>query len=337
MLSGFVRDLRNKRARRIGKIATGFIEVNQQKELYIKMSIEISQEFKSLIPPLSAEEYAQLEKNIIDDGCREPLVVWGNILIDGHNRYAICTKHDLPFSILEKHFNSESDVKLWMITNQFGRRNLNNFVRSELALKMKPLLSEKAKENQIRKPLDSVCQKSDKQNFIDTKKELAKQAQVSHDTIAKTEKILTAAAPEIIEQVRAGDMSINQAYKEVTAADKSQKLEAKKAEIIKAMANDVKDNRPIIRESHYSDLFQELDDKSVDLLITDPPYSTDIADINGFVDDWLFDALSKINDTGRAYICIGAYPVELSAYINKLQQQNRFILDNPLVWTYKKP
>jgi DNA modification methylase len=70
-------------------------------------------------------------------------------------------------------------------------------------------------------------------------------------------------------------------------------------------------------------------------LITDPPYSTDIDDIEQFVDEWLFAALDKVSDTGRAYICIGAYPKELMVYLNKLSQQDRFIVDNPLIWTYR--
>ncbi len=141
---------------------------------------------------LSLEEYSQLEKNIIADGCREPLVVFNNTLVDGHNRYEICTKHDLPFSILEKDFTDTGAAKLWMIRNQFGRRNLSSFQRASLALKMKPMLAELAKENQIRKPAYSVPQNSAKQN-TDTRKELAKEAGVSHDTIAKVKKIQSTA------------------------------------------------------------------------------------------------------------------------------------------------
>jgi len=57
---------------------------------------KIDAEFASLIPPLSADEYMQLEANLIVEGCRDPLVVWGEILIDGHNRLQICTKHNMP-------------------------------------------------------------------------------------------------------------------------------------------------------------------------------------------------------------------------------------------------
>jgi hypothetical protein len=172
------------------------------------MNIEINQEFKALIPPLSIEEYSQLEKNIIADGCREPLVVFNNTLVDGHNRYEICTRHDLPFSILEKDFTDSSHAKEWMILNQFGRRNLINYQRSVLALELEGVFSERAKEQQIRKP-ESVCQTSDKQIPIDTKKELAKVANVSHDTIAKVKKIQSTATQEVKDKLESGEVSIN--------------------------------------------------------------------------------------------------------------------------------
>ncbi len=92
-------------------------------------NIQIDKEFQALIPPLSAEEKQQLEANIVADGCRDPLVVWGNTLIDGHNRYEICTRLGLPFDTVEKEFESRDEVADWMDANALGRRNLhpNNF------------------------------------------------------------------------------------------------------------------------------------------------------------------------------------------------------------------
>lgn len=75
-----------------------------------------------------------------------------------------------------------------------------------------------------------------------------------------------------------------------------------------------------------------------DLLITDPPYSTDVSDIGAFVLSWVPLALSKIKATGRAYIFTGPYPAELAAYLEQLQEfahKNEWTLDTPLVWTYK--
>ena len=103
-------------------------------------------------PPLSLVEYSQLEKNIIADGCREPLVVFNNTLVDGHNRYEICTKHDLPFSILDKEFADSGAAKLWMIDNQNGRRNLTDGWKYQLTQSKKEILLEQGKIAQVRKP-----------------------------------------------------------------------------------------------------------------------------------------------------------------------------------------
>lgn len=54
-------------------------------------SIQIDAAFKAQIPPLSVEEREQLEANIAAHGCRDPLTVWNGVLLDGHNRYEICT------------------------------------------------------------------------------------------------------------------------------------------------------------------------------------------------------------------------------------------------------
>lgn len=150
----------------------------------------IDKEFESLIPPLTDEEYAGLEASILAEGCRNALVVWNDTLIDGHNRYKICEAHNIPFKTVQKDFADRSRALLWIIDNQLSRRNLSAYERTRLALKKEPIISAIAKENQKlsegRGQKD--CQKSDKVN-IDTKKEVAQIAGVSHDTVAKVKKI----------------------------------------------------------------------------------------------------------------------------------------------------
>lgn len=94
------------------------------------MAFQVIEELKSYISPLSREELFTLKENILQEGCREPLVVWAKsqnekILIDGHNRYSICTEHDIPYANRELNFKSIEEVKDWMVDNQLGRRNLN--------------------------------------------------------------------------------------------------------------------------------------------------------------------------------------------------------------------
>jgi hypothetical protein len=88
--------------------------------------ITINPELQSLIPPLTAEEYAQLEANILADGCHDPLIVWQQeqTLLDGHHRYAICEQHGLGYRIQDLSLPDLDTAKGWMIANQLGRRNL---------------------------------------------------------------------------------------------------------------------------------------------------------------------------------------------------------------------
>jgi len=92
----------------------------------------VKKEFQSLIPALLSDEYKQLEKNILKDGIREPLVVWGKILVDGHNRFSIAKKHGLRFTVKDIEFKNEEEVREWMINNQLGKRNLTKEQKSYL-------------------------------------------------------------------------------------------------------------------------------------------------------------------------------------------------------------
>lgn len=92
--------------------------------------IAIDREFKNLIPAISDEERKQLEANIVEHGgARDPLVVWRDgdrdVLIDGHNRYEICTRLDLPYEVEALEFGSRDEAADWIDRNQLGRRNLS--------------------------------------------------------------------------------------------------------------------------------------------------------------------------------------------------------------------
>jgi DNA modification methylase len=97
---------------------------------------------------------------------------------------------------------------------------------------------------------------------------------------------------------------------------------------------EVNKNKALIYNESCVDFLKRFKNNSVDLLFTDPPYSTDVENIKEFVDTWLLDALDKVNETGRAFICIGAYPLEIYTYLQVLLNTD-WIVDNPLVWTYR--
>lgn len=193
----------------------------------------IDSEFKDLIPPLSDEEFKQLEKNLLRDGIQDPLKVWNNTLIDGHNRYLIANRHGLHFTTVDMQFASRDDVKIWIVKNQFGRRDLTTYERSVIALKLKPVIAAKAKENQgTRTDLnfpqtfaeckEKTSAKEQKQieNDRETNAQIAEQAGVSRETIRKVEKIEQKATPEIKAALKAGEISINEGYKAIKRADK---------------------------------------------------------------------------------------------------------------------
>jgi hypothetical protein len=88
------------------------------------MELKIKEEFKKLIPPLTPDEYKQLETNCIEEGIRDAIITWNGYIIDGHNRYKIAQDWQLSFKSISKNFDSEFDVVEWMLVNQLGRRNI---------------------------------------------------------------------------------------------------------------------------------------------------------------------------------------------------------------------
>ena len=120
----------------------------------------IDEEFKSLIPALKDEEYNGLEQSILAEGCRDALVCWGDILIDGHNRYKICLEHNVSFDTVQKELADRNEALLWIIDNQLSRRNINAYERTRLALQKEPLIAVIAKMHQGTRT--DICQKSDK-------------------------------------------------------------------------------------------------------------------------------------------------------------------------------
>lgn len=229
--------------------------------------IEIKEEFKNLIPALSAEEYAQLEANILNEGIREPIITWNGYIIDGHNRYDIATRFDLEYKTKSKHFETEEGVKEWMILNQFGRRNLSNYQRSVLALQLEEVFSKKAKANQgLRTDISAKLPKS---KAIDTRKELSKVAQVGERTLGMVKTIQEKAPEEVKQKLATGEVSINAAYKEIKKEEKKEQKE-KQIKLIKQQAKQFKNSDIKIFNKDFREL--KIQDSSIDLILTDPPY-----------------------------------------------------------------
>jgi len=225
--------------------------------------------FKHIIPPLSADEYNQLEKNILQDGIREPLVVWQDTLIDGHNRYSIAQKHGITYATVNKDFKDDKAATEWIILNQFGRRNISDYTRARLGLQLKPMLAERAKVTQgLRTDLLQISAKSEP---TDTRKQIATIAGVSHDTVYKVEKIETLASDEIKAKAESGELSINQAYQSVKRDERA----AQKASVLDAIKASAQPDEHFVCGDSVYEMERALDDESIDCVITDPPYGID--------------------------------------------------------------
>jgi len=188
------------------------------------MNIVFNEELKAYIDPLTPEEHEALERSILTEGCRDALVLWGDVLVDGHNRYAICQKHGLPFQTVQNtRFQSIEDVHLWMIDQHLGRRSISDFVRGVLALRKKDIVTERrartANASSATADADaptSSAASSDDASVpppapLNSREAIAKAARISSTQVQMIEKIQKQAAPEVVAAVKSGTISINAA------------------------------------------------------------------------------------------------------------------------------
>ena len=185
------------------------------------MDIVVNEEIKAYIDPLTPDEYRALERSILAEGCRDALVLWGDMLVDGHNRYAICRRHGLPFRTVQStRFQSIEDVHLWMIDQHLGRRSLSDFQRGVLALRKREIVAERL----TRTPSQANPEAAADAGAADaaapapaaevretTREALARVARLSSNQVTQIEKIQKQAAPEVVAAVKAGEISIHAA------------------------------------------------------------------------------------------------------------------------------
>jgi len=318
------------------------------------MNITINNELKNFIRPLRDEEYEKLKESILAEGVRDPLIVWNGMLLDGHHRYKIAQEFGIEYKTIEVNLPDMDTAKEWIIKNQLGRRNLTEQEASYYRGK----LYESRKRQGERTDLTSA------QNVLkfNTAEEIGKEYGVSHMTVKRDaefskavdkvaneigekakEAILSGQAsitkkdveklieikqevPEFIEPILKGEISLSKAIQE------------SKKRLIEQVQEERRNTKDIEKAILYNEdcvnFLNRFESKSIDLLITDPPYSTDVKNMPEFLDTWLYEALDKVKDTGRAFICIGAYPIEIYTYLEYLLK-TEWIVDNPLVWTYR--
>ena len=192
------------------------------------MNIVVNEELKAYIDPLTPEEHDALERSILAEGCRDALVLWGDVLVDGHNRYGICQKHGLPFQTVQNtRFQSMEDVHLWMIDQHLGRRSVSDFQRGVLALRKREIVAERRaraaavfvagnaepetqpEESSATVPpaAASLAPPED----LSSREAIARAARLSSSQVVMIEKIQKQAAPELVAAVKSGTISLNAA------------------------------------------------------------------------------------------------------------------------------
>ena len=230
------------------------------------MDLRIDEGLKAYIDPLTADEHESLERSILAEGCRDALVVWEDLLIDGHNRYGICQKHGLPFNTIQAtQFKNMDDVHLWMIDQHLGRRSVSDFQRGVLALRKREIIAERraaaaaavnaAKAAQpateeapwegdtdpvVAQALANVAKVPDE--ALDTREALARAARLSAGQVKMIETIQEKAAPEVVAAVKAGELSLNAAAVVATLPEEEQQaVAAEGADALKQAAKRVRD------------------------------------------------------------------------------------------------
>lgn len=310
-----------------------------------KEVIVIREDFKKLIPALTGEEYKQLEANILSEGIRDPLVVWNGYLVDGHNRYAIANKYSLEYRTVSKEFKDGNEAKLWMIDNQNGRRNLTDGWKYKLQQIKKEILLEKGKENmsiggELKEGLSTIDKPLMAHN---TRQEIAKSLDWSTGKVAMADIVFKKATPELEEKILNNEVTINQAYQEIKKEEKEQLKTQKAIEIIET----VYESNCNIYHGDCLEYIKTIEDKSIDCLITDPPYGVDIQfgaydnqlsrkiandgnsqDALSLLDKMLIEVKCKLKENAHLYIFCNwkIYP-EFSKIIS-----NHFQIKNVIIW-----
>lgn len=199
-------------------------------------------------------ELEHLEQSLLEEGCRDPLILWDETIVDGHNRYMLCTQHQIPFDTIQKEFEDKKAAMIWMLKNQLARRNVADYMRTRVSLKLRDLLepvvqeshregsrrggkaSKRGLEPSKNKASQPVVTPSTNRNPDSLQGQIAKAAGVSHETVRKVETIEEKGDEETKQQAASGQISIAEAYRRSREGRKAgEPREAFTAEAIKSV------------------------------------------------------------------------------------------------------
>ncbi len=177
---------------------------------------------EQLLPPLSGEQFSSLESDILENGCYAPIIVNEDMtVIDGHNRFRICEKHNLSFTMLVFSFADLLEAKQWAVDTQKGRRNLDKWELGKIALKLKPEIEARARANMSAGGGDhkSDSVKSGLVNSpnpilpVDTRKEAALAVGIGEQTMGRVAQMAETAPQALKDALDRKEVSINRGWK----------------------------------------------------------------------------------------------------------------------------
>ena len=240
-------------------------------------------ELAELLPPLSGEQFAALENDILQNGCYSPIIVNEDlVVIDGHNRQRICEQHGLPYRMAVFAFDDLLEAKQWALDTQKGRRNLDKWELGKIALRLKPEIEARAKANMSAGGGD---QKSDAAKSglttlsnpiptVNTRKELAGSVGIGEVTMGKVMQIDEHAPAAVKEALDKKELSVNQGYnitRQVQDLPEEEREQAALAavEVEKAKKEIREKDAEIDRQSKIAGIFCKAFEKAVLLTPTE--------------------------------------------------------------------
>jgi N6-adenosine-specific RNA methylase IME4 len=315
------------------------------------MNIKIDLNLKALIPPLSEDEKSLLEQSILDTGCRDPLVVWDGLLIDGHNRYDICTRHGLPFNTTDIHFDGIEQARVWMRKNQMGRRNLTTAWRIELELANKEDLAAIGRSRMSdageqggrgnKKGLSQNDNPFAEEPKHNTQAEIAKAAGTSTGMVGMAEQVRKK-SPELWEKAKRDEVTVSAAYKEIKKEEKKQERQ----ELIQRQRDDIEQGNVKLpsgvfevvamdppwnygREydpetSRVANPYPEMTQQ--ELLALDPPFADDCVLFLWTTHQFIWDAKALMDRWGFTYKATAVWDKERIGMGAWLRMQCEFVL-----------
>lgn len=197
--------------------------------------LRVDPEFRDKIPPLTEDEFKQLEQNILADGeIYEPIIVWNGTIVDGHNRYKIAQKHpEIPFKTREMNFPDKWAAFDWMYSKQLGRRNLSDENRTYIIGKMyearKQSIGNHANRGEDGKYLS--LQNGDKGESGRTRDTIAKEIGIGRSSVERAEKFaqgvdaIREMSPDVADKILRGGTGVKKGDVQqfTTMSDEEQK------------------------------------------------------------------------------------------------------------------